>query len=754
MIDLMVELMLSAVVWLLLASWRALPLFLLVWIFNFATRNIVAPKYHCLLWGLVLMRLVMPFSVESSLSMHQKTESVLAALGFVNKSSIPDAQQPYVQQAGKQSSGAQLPPSQLDETKLFSKADSRTTANVPSAWQASDFEPQAHAQAEVVYTESTPVGWSLGIIEIVVLAIICIWPLGTIFMLSRSAIRYLRFSLRLRKCKLVEDQRVVDLILRTCDQLGLGKRPKIKVVPGLNIPAIFGFFRPTICLPESALALADKELQLVFAHEVAHAKRRDPLVLILADIVRALQWVNPISWFTYTRLQASIEQAADSAVIRKQNAHLSKEYAQLLLNFSKLPAKSLKGAATGLLFSSPGNQLKRRIQLMQQPHDRHRWISRILAVAAIVSLAFTGLTDSMAEVAPVPEKKINIPRFTTFDPTPSSVALSSASQESLGESIEKTYDISDAITSIERLNDVDGAVAALEEWLMPLERIGPSIKDWKELGEISTEGNSLKVLAPEKIHQSIEDQLDVIARAGLCQIVIDWHVVECPLEFVKKLNLDWAIHDEPNNRESGQHFGVRSSDFQAVEAIEGFSQRTLMPSGPPILSSQVPTQTMEELLGMCSGNAASNVMQLPRVTLFNGQTASVQDQFYRPFVTNVNFDEDSADLRPVIDILAEGLRIDFHAEVSSQDNTSLRCKFIRSNILDVDMANLPLGTAEQTVTVQVPRAIQDETTLHCKLGTSEGILVACPVPFSKEETKGPAITRLFLVTANILREAD
>jgi general secretion pathway protein D len=73
------------------------------------------------------------------------------------------------------------------------------------------------------------------------------------------------------------------------------------------------------------------------------------------------------------------------------------------------------------------------------------------------------------------------------------------------------------------------------------------------------------------------------------------------------------------------------------------------------------------LIQAAQGNTRSNVMQAPKVTLFNGQTASVSDTRQRPFVTSVVpvVGDFAAAQQPVITVLSEGTAVNVQAVVSS-----------------------------------------------------------------------------------------
>jgi len=73
------------------------------------------------------------------------------------------------------------------------------------------------------------------------------------------------------------------------------------------------------------------------------------------------------------------------------------------------------------------------------------------------------------------------------------------------------------------------------------------------------------------------------------------------------------------------------------------------------------------LIQAAQGNTRSNVMQAPRVTLFNGQQAYISDSTQRPFVTSVIpvVGDFAAAQQPVISVLSEGTAVNVQAVVSS-----------------------------------------------------------------------------------------
>ena len=95
-------------------------------------------------------------------------------------------------------------------------------------------------------------------------------------------------------------------------------------------PAVYGIIRPKIILPKDS-----KDTELIILHEKAHIKRLDNLWRLLAFMITALHWFNPLSWIFFRELLADIELSCDEYVIKRLGADRIKEYALTLINSKK-----------------------------------------------------------------------------------------------------------------------------------------------------------------------------------------------------------------------------------------------------------------------------------------------------------------------------------------------------------------------------------------------------------------------------------
>jgi beta-lactamase regulating signal transducer with metallopeptidase domain len=110
----------------------------------------------------------------------------------------------------------------------------------------------------------------------------------------------------------------LDAPLRAaCDRLRVSaRRIRLRISDEVGCPAICGFWRPTIVLPRRLLGqLDDEQLELVFAHEASHWKRRDLQIHLLQTVLQVVYFYNPAVWIANAVLRRLREEAVDDEVL-------------------------------------------------------------------------------------------------------------------------------------------------------------------------------------------------------------------------------------------------------------------------------------------------------------------------------------------------------------------------------------------------------------------------------------------------------
>ena len=228
----------------------------------------------CLLWAVVLLRMVCPVGFSLPVSLMPETVS----------------------------SGAYV-------ERMLPQAE--TPASTPQAATTTTTAPAATTQTPV--TRETVAVTPTGPDRNTVLTIL--WAAGGIACFAWGAVSYLRLRLRIADAILIEKN------VYETDQI--------------DSPFVCGFFRPRIYLP---VGLEEPDRRYVLLHEQAHIRRRDYLTKPLAYVALCFHWFNPVLWLSYHLFGRDIETATDQAVIRSFGRTDTAGYAAALLHLGHKPS--------------------------------------------------------------------------------------------------------------------------------------------------------------------------------------------------------------------------------------------------------------------------------------------------------------------------------------------------------------------------------------------------------------------------------
>ncbi len=162
----------------------------------------------------------------------------------------------------------------------------------------------------------------------------------------------------------------------------------VRIHRSIHVPMTFGWLRPLILLPESALDWPTDRRNAAIAHENAHIVRRDCLWNFLAQIACAIWWFHPLTWVIASRARKNAEKAADNAVLR--DGLSSADYAQHLLDVARSTAGSWE-VATSIAMAEP-SMLESRVVAVLDPASPRSPLSRraltVLVAIMMLSLGF------------------------------------------------------------------------------------------------------------------------------------------------------------------------------------------------------------------------------------------------------------------------------------------------------------------------------------------------------------------------------
>jgi beta-lactamase regulating signal transducer with metallopeptidase domain len=236
-------------------------------------------------------------------------------------------------------------------------------------------------------TAIEPAPWSLSQIAVAV------WiggaAIGLLFMLL-GALRLAWVAIRSEP---VTDPRWIEMAERVRRSLGFRRPVRLLQNQSSHFLGTWGILVPRVLLPLNANQWSDDRAWMVLGHELAHIKRHDWVVQVLAEAARAIYWFNPMFWLAYGRLRRESEHACDDAVIRMGAA--GTHYAEELLELART-LRSENPMRSPILAMAQPSHLERRLVALLDPA-----LNRLAATpwsVIVVALVAIGLTLPLAAV--------------------------------------------------------------------------------------------------------------------------------------------------------------------------------------------------------------------------------------------------------------------------------------------------------------------------------------------------------------------
>ena len=256
-------------------------LILIVLAVRYLFRNKLSARLRYALWGVVLLRLLVPFQVQ------------LPAAG----DALPVLA----------SNLAQDVTPRLDDTMLYAIPTERSPRDQVLSVEPPQYARTLHGEASweyysggVVYDGKNITHYFFMMTALEVLIII--WIAGTALTALVVLASNLRFYGRLRKRRKTLEGTEAPIPVYTAAHL--------------SSPCLFGVFKPAVYVTPGAAEHPDA-LRHVLAHELTHYVHRDHIWSLLRCLSLALHWYNPLVWLAVWLSKGDGELACDEgAVVR------------------------------------------------------------------------------------------------------------------------------------------------------------------------------------------------------------------------------------------------------------------------------------------------------------------------------------------------------------------------------------------------------------------------------------------------------
>ena len=276
----------------------ALVIFGAVLAFRRVFHNKTRPALRFGLWLLLLLRLTVPFTVNSAIHLI-----------------VLPASQPTEAVAARMEASAQ---------PIRPTAVTDPTARPTGAPEA------AKAPTEEAQAERAPAA-GLGVSQWMVI----LWAVGAAAFLVRRAWMRCLLAARVRTSARVPDPGTLGEFRRLCHRMHVRRPVRLLEMADITSPALTIGPRPTVLLPSFLTEKGRaRERRFALLHELTHLRRGDDLILLWYGLLRCLWWFHPILWLMEKPFRMDMESACDARAVRGMSRQEKLAYAALLLELS------------------------------------------------------------------------------------------------------------------------------------------------------------------------------------------------------------------------------------------------------------------------------------------------------------------------------------------------------------------------------------------------------------------------------------
>ncbi|MCX8131284.1 MAG: DUF4825 domain-containing protein [Clostridia bacterium] len=248
-------------------------------------KNRISPKWHYIVWIILMLKLLIPFGPESAVSLFNTIPEIPQQTSFTKM--YEEYRQSSI--SIRQENSYTLPSFTTRDSLLFLAAKAET---------------------------ATPYIWLAG-----AMLMLC-WLLFTNHSLNKRI-----------KASMIPVPESITHILEECkEKMGVKKDLRIVIQNIIRTPSLLGVFSPKILITPAILDLSHREISYVLLHELAHYKRKDLIANHLLLLLQLIHWFNPVIWYCFKRIRLDMEVAADEQVLTLLKSTEQKEYGKALLS--------------------------------------------------------------------------------------------------------------------------------------------------------------------------------------------------------------------------------------------------------------------------------------------------------------------------------------------------------------------------------------------------------------------------------------
>ena len=303
-------------------SFLGTVIILLIVVLRAVLINRLPKKTFLILWWIVLIRLLVPFSIKSVTSIYSLFQSIYSDIN----------------------------PVRTAQTTTFLPIH----GNMPET-------ANGLSEAMVQRTES------ISILSV-------IWLAGLLLCFGFFAVSYIKCYREFRFSLPVEN----DILEAWKEKHPLKRSLSIRQTETIAAPLSYGVIRPVILMPKNTEWKNIYQLRYVLEHEYVHIRRLDMLTKLIMIAAVCIHWFNPLVWVMYILFNRDLELSCDETVVRRFGMDIKSVYATALISMEEK-----KSGLTPLCNSFSKNAIEERIRAIMKIKKTSKFAVMISAVLVI-----------------------------------------------------------------------------------------------------------------------------------------------------------------------------------------------------------------------------------------------------------------------------------------------------------------------------------------------------------------------------------
>ncbi len=346
-------------------------------------KKTLSPKWHYYIWILLLIRLMVPYTPESSFSIYNLFYQAAEWVNIpVNEINNPLQNNTYGNSTKAGNIDKSHTPDTVTSNTTTVTTPSKENGAAPGSKQGDTGSIFVKAYIAVKAAATEPVLSILAVIWLVIVLMLIVYTAGLNII----------FAVKVKSCYTKLEDTRFNSILKSCmDTMKIRQKIVLLTTKKLRTPSLYVILKPKILVSKEYMnQLSDTEIEYIFLHELSHYKRKDILINWILALLQIVYFFNPLIWYAFYKIHEDKEIACDAEALRYIREEEYQSYGNTIIKLIRLFSESNFIPVTAGIGKNKSSY-KRRI-LMISKFKKSKWTSTLLTVVLIIIVAAAGLT--------------------------------------------------------------------------------------------------------------------------------------------------------------------------------------------------------------------------------------------------------------------------------------------------------------------------------------------------------------------------